>query len=178
MTHIPKNPTEVLAMALRNEERGREILLDGERSAKSPLAKATFEFLANEELEHIRLIQEFARSLETGGDWRPGELKPVSKRKAGEHVKSIFDKYAAEFQKVGERGEERMDIYEAALQMERDGHHYYAHAAEQAEDERARSLYEFLAKEETRHFELIQDTRDFLDLPDALLAVEERWMTV
>ena len=178
MSETPSSLSDVLAIALHNERRGYEILKDGEGAAKTPLGKATFEFLANEEINHMRLIEAFAGSIDTGAAWPPGEMTPLTKRDAGAKIKSIFDKCAAEFGKAGEHGEERMDIYEAALQMERHGHHFYSQAANQTTDERAKKLYEFLANEESRHYELIQDTRDFLELPDALLAIEERWMTI
>ena len=178
MTEIPDNLQDVLAMALRNEQRGREILKEGEEGAKTALGRSTFEFLANEELNHIRLIEGYANSIAGGLAWEPGELSPLTKRAAGEQIKSIFDKYAAVYARAGESGEERMDIYEAALNMERDGFTFYSGAAGKARDEQAKKLYEFLASEERRHFELIQDTRDFLKQPDALLAIEERWMQI
>ena len=178
MSELPVSVSDVLAMALRNERRGYEILKDGEESAKTPLGKATFEFLASEEINHMRLIEGFADSIGTGAAWQPGEMSPLTKRDAGEKIRSIFDRYAEDFAKAGEHGEERIDIYEAGLQMERFGHHFYSQASNETLDEQAKRLYEFLAKEESRHFELIQDTKDFLELPDALLAIEERWMTI
>ena len=60
MDETPSSLSDVLAIALHNERRGYEILKDGEGAAKTPLGKATFEFLANEEINHMRLIEAFA----------------------------------------------------------------------------------------------------------------------
>ncbi len=178
MTQIPDNLQEVLAMALRNEERAKEILENGINNAKSALGRATFEYLASQEIEHMRIIKDYAQAVASGVGAAIQELPQNTKRQDGEKIKSIFEKYANEFEKVGQSGEERMDIYETAMQMERDGFNFYSAAAKQASDSNAVKLYEFLSREEERHFELIQDTRDFLQLPDALLAIEEHWMTI
>ena len=63
-----------------------------------------------------------------------------------------------------------------AIKSERYGHDFYEKAAELAHDPTARKLYQFLAGEEQKHFEIIQDTHDFLKQPDAFMAVEEQWM--
>lgn len=178
MTQVPDNLEDVLAMALRNEERAKEILDSGMANAKSALGRATFEYLSSQEIEHMRLIKDYARAIASGSGMDLQDMPQHTKRQDGEKIKSIFEKYSKGFDKAGQTGEERMDVYETALQMERDGFNFYNQAAKQASDDKAKKLYEFLSREEERHFELIQDTRDFLQLPDALLAMEERWMTI
>jgi rubrerythrin len=172
------DPRQVLEMALQNELKGREILEGARENVQNPLAKATFEFLANEELKHIDLLQQFAASL-TGGELPDVEdLQALTTPDAKQHIKSIFERFRVAFEAVAATDEPRLEAYRVAEDMERQGHDYYNRAADQATDEKAKKLYQFLAEEEIRHFELIQDTHDYLQQPDALAAVEERWMQI
>ncbi|MHB0913550.1 MAG: ferritin-like domain-containing protein [Armatimonadota bacterium] len=171
---IPTDPAEVVQAAIRFEEEGHRILSEAGKRARHPLSRATFEFLAEQELAHIEAIKAFASS----PDFDPSGLVPITKRQAGEKIKGLFAEFQSQFESTAGLDDERMEVYGVALDMERKGHDFYEHAAAQAEDPRARKLYEFLAGEETRHFELIQDTRDFLAQPDAFMAVEERWMQI
>lgn len=170
------NAREVLEVALQNELKGHEILTSARENVENPLAKATFDFLANEELKHIDIIQKFAQSLAGTGEFTTEELIEMSTPEAKQNIKSIFERFRVSFEAVAASDRPRLETYEVAMDMERRGHDYYKSAAEQTTNEDARRLYEFLASEETRHFELIQDTHDYLQQPDALAAVEERWM--
>lgn len=172
------DPKQVLEMALQNELKGREILEGARENVQNPLAKATFEFLANEELKHIDLIQQFAAAL-TGGDVPDvDDLSALTTSDAKQHIKSIFERFRVAFEAAAATDEPRMEAYSVAEDMERQGHDFYQRAAEQATDEKSKKMYQFLADEEIKHFELIQDTHDYLQQPDAMMAVEERWMQI
>jgi rubrerythrin len=172
------DPKEVLEMALQNELKGREILIGAKDNVQNPLAKATFDFLASEELKHIDIINQFAASLDGAETPDVDALSALTAPDAKEHIKSIFERFRVAFEAVGATDQPRLETYRVAEDMERQGHDFYSRAAEQATDEKAKKLYQFLAEEEIRHFELIQDTHDFLQQPDALMAVDERWMQI
>lgn len=179
MGDILNNPKNVIDAALQFEEEGHRILLDARDKATHPLSKAAFEFLANEELKHIETIKAFAGSLEGVGEFNASTLgTPITKRQAGERIRTIFEKLRERLNSTGREAiEERLDIYDAAMEMERRGYQLYEDIANKSEDETTRKLCRFLAGEEACHFELIQDTREFLKQPDAFMAIEERWMT-
>lgn len=176
MHDIPDDPKAVVATAITNEIEGHKILQQSKEASRTPLARATFEFLANEELRHIELIKEFAESLAEGKQWNPASLKETSLAEAGEGVRGIFARFATQFEEVRTSDDERLEVYKVAMDMERRGHDFYKGAAEMVSDTDAKALFRFLAGEERRHFQMIQDTHDFLEQPDALLAMEERWM--
>jgi rubrerythrin len=176
MSTIPNDPNAIVEAAIVNEIEGHRILEQGKKAANTPLAKATFEFLANEELKHIDLIKDFAKTLEGVKEWDPSELKELSLSEAGRHIRGIFERFGAQFEEVAATDNERLETYKVAMDMEHRGHDFYAKAAEQVTDERAKKLFQYLADEEVKHFEIIQDTHDFLAQPDAILAMEERWM--
>ena len=175
MADIPDDAEQVLEMALQNELRAKEILEGAKENVENPLAKATFDFLANEELKHIAIIKQFAAGVSGEQELDMAELTTLE---AKQQIRSIFERFRVAFEEVSATDQPRLETYRVAMDMERAGHDFYRRAAQQASDAKARRLYEFLAGEEIRHFELIQDTHDFLQQPDALLAVEERWMQV
>ncbi|MDO8684577.1 MAG: ferritin family protein [Armatimonadota bacterium] len=176
MVQTANDVTQVLETALQNEMKSYEILENGKNNVDNPLAKATFDFLANEELKHIEIIKQFTSTLTGKSDFDIDELLALTTPDAKQHIKSIFERFKVSFEEVGATDQPRMETYRVAMDMERQGHDFYKRAADQTSDEKAKRLYQFLAGEEVKHFELIQDTHDFLQQPDALLAIEERWM--
>lgn len=176
MQNVFSDPNAVLETAIANEIEGRNILIKGKDTAETPLAKATFQFLADEELKHIELIKDFSKTLAGVKPWDSEKLEELNLSEAGSQIRSIFERFATQFEEVNTADDERLEIYRVAMDMERRGYEFYSKAAESAEDPRAKELYAFLASEEQRHFQMIQDTHDFLEQPDGLLAMEERWM--
>jgi len=175
---VSNNSTEVAESAINYELEGRKILSDAEEKAVDPLSKATFRFLADQELRHIEAIKSFAQSLSGEGAFDQELLLPATREYARDQIKGLFAEFKSRFEETSGRDEERQSIYKVALDMEHCGHDFYHAAAEQAADETAKKLYSFLAEEESRHFELIQETATFLKQPDAIMAVEERWMQI
>lgn len=176
--NIPNDPRAVVETAIAYEIEGRAILERGKESANNPLAKATFEFLANEEIKHIEHIKEFAKSLDGAGEWNPGDMQEIKLSDAATQIKGIFERFETQFEEVSASDDERLEVYKVAMDMESRGHNFYSKAAETTTNEQAKKLFTFLAGEEQKHFQMIQDTHDFLAMPDAFLAMEERWMQI
>jgi rubrerythrin len=176
MHNIPDDPKAVVETAIANEIEGHKILENAKESSTDPLARATFEFLASEELHHIELIKDYSRVLAGDKSWNPDALQETSLATAAAGVRGIFERFASEFESATTSDDQRLEIYKVAMDMEHRGYDFYSGAARKMTDEDSRKLFEFLAKEEQRHFKMIQDTHDFLDQPDGILAMEERWM--
>lgn len=175
MEMLSNDPKSVAETALLYEAEGHKILVEAGTQATDPLSKATFEFLANQEIKHMEAIKAFASSLDGKGEFDTEALTETSVAQACTEIKGIFTKFKDEFDEAAACAT-RLDVYDIAMDMERRGHDLYADAAKASTDADARKLYQFLANEEVHHFEIIQDTHDFLQQPDAFMAVEERWM--
>ena len=175
---MSNDPKEVVDSAMKFELEGRGILSESAEKATHPLSKATFQFLADQELKHIEIIKAYAETVAASGEFDASGLSVVTKQQAGEQIKGLFAKFQSEFEATAGKEEERLEIYDVGMNMERYGHDFYKAAAAQATDPTAKKFYEFLAAEEIRHFEMIQDTRDFLAQPDAFQAIDEHWMTL
>jgi rubrerythrin len=177
MQSLSDNPREVVEMALQLEEDGRRVLLDAKDESNDPLSIATFDFLADQELEHMKNIRAYAKSLNGEEEFDLTELGPgIVSKEAGEQIKSIFEKLKPEFEQAS-REIGRLGVYDSALDMERYGYEFYKAASEKSSDKTAKRIYGFLSGEEIKHFQIIQDTRDFLKQPDAFMAIDEHWMT-
>jgi rubrerythrin len=170
--NIPNDPKEVLEMAVNNEREAYELLCASRDACEDKLSKATFDFLAKEELKHIDVIQKFG---ETGVASAPDVSKSLTKADVAKGIKGIFEQFGWQYEQAAAT-DDRMEAYRTAMDMERHGHQFYAKAAEVSTNPEAKKFFEFLAREEVRHFEIIQDSYDFLSEPDAMLAMEERWM--
>ena len=173
MTDVPNDPAKVLEIAIANEEQGYKILCDARDACEDKLAKATCDFLAKEELKHIDIIRKYAS---TGQPEALSAGAALSRKRIAEGIKGIFEQFGWQYQQVATEHEARLEAYRTAMEMERHGQLFYAEAAKTSKDEQAKKFYEFLAAEEIRHFELLQESHDFFQQPDAMLAMEEGWM--
>lgn len=178
MMQFPNDPKKVAEAAMQFELEGHRILLESAEKAKDALSMATFKFLADQELKHIEAIKAFAEALGTNAEFDFCKLcTAVSKEEALREIQCFFAEYESEFENIS-ADESRLQVYEVAMNMEDNGYQFYKCAAENETDPASRKFYEFLAAEEIKHFEIIQDTHDFLKQPDAFLAIEEHWMTL
>lgn len=55
--------------------------------------------------------------------------------------------------------EAELKAYESAIALEREGHRFFSDSAEKSQDKLAKEVFEFLAKEELKHIESIEDFR-------------------
>lgn len=53
-----------------------------------------------------------------------------------------------------------MSIYEFALKMEQDGRNYYREVAQRCEDEWLKGIFEFLALEENKHYNIFNNMKN------------------
>lgn len=176
MQAIATTPEAAARQAIEFEIEGHKILSDARESTTDLRAKATFQFLAEQELHHIEVIKDFAKALAAGEAWEGAELSPISQAEIGSQLRGIFERFKAQYEEVSELPDAHLEVYQVALEMERRGYDFYKAAAAKTEDPGAKKLFEFLSLEEERHFEIIQDTHDFLANPAGYLAWDERWM--
>jgi len=175
---LPENPREIADLAIEYEKEGRRLLLSARDDACDPLTKATFHFLADQESQHIHAIESYLDALIHKGAFDPSEYEPLTLQGAGREVTKLFEDFRQKYEETACTEEERLKVYQAAMEMERRGYELYSSAASKVNDETSRQFYEFLASEEDRHFQILQDTYTFLKQPDAVMAIEERWMQI
>lgn len=164
---------DIAQIALQTEEDGRKIYWKAAKSTINPLTKATFQFLANEEYNHIKIFSEYLKN-EHLIDPKTAQHPH---RNPKNEIKKIFDKVVEDdVKRTVNIALSKTDVYETALAIEQKSYDFYKSHIDQVEGEKEKKLLEFLCNQENEHFKIIQESKEFLDNPGDWFAKEERWM--
>jgi rubrerythrin len=108
-------------------------------------------FLANEELEHIKILIAFKTALQNNGKWidlNQKQLKKIRKPKLYEGKSSI---------PLIRETDKDTDILLAAMRAEKRGEQFYKRVGKKVKDKRATSFFDFLSKFERGHYTLLKN---------------------
>ena len=144
---------EALDKARKLELDGIEFYTKAAQRCGVPSGKRMFESFAGDERRHLTIIGEVAQGL--GVDV---EKMPMPR----DEMRTLFSD--AEVQ-IGEDTEASADEEEAvriAMGMETESYRLYKGAAEKARDDVTRRLFERLAREENQHYEMLENTLEYL----------------
>ena len=150
---------EVLQYAMRNERLGHCFYLRAMEMTADDKGKKMFRAIASDEQQHLAILRRQLNSLKKTGNWVVLE-KARGKRVASPRV--LFPGEEAEVDKLIQKRASDLDALDIALDLERRGHELYRKEAEKAADLTARAVYQYLAKEEDKHFTLLQKARSYL----------------
>jgi rubrerythrin len=162
----------VLRRAMENERDGYRFYLEASERSPDPAGQGTFRSLARDEERHLALLLVEYNSLSTGEGWvapeeaikREVEVDITKPLFPGEEVapqeKSPFEETWAAYEVEGLAGD--LAALEFGMGVEEDFYKMYEKAAAETDDPLGRRAYQFLMKEENRHFKLLQDARDYL----------------
>ena len=150
---------KALETALDMEGAGYDFYKKCAKKTKDELAKKVFEALAEDENRHIGSISCYCAGVaDKNKTPRLCDVldphKPIKQR-------VIFEKFKA----PGEAADDELKAYETAMKMENDGYDFYKKSYDAAGDGNSKDLYKFLMGEEKAHFELINNTYNFLKDP-------------
>ena len=100
---------EAMQQALEFEKRGHDIYLDTANKTMNPIVKKTFSYLAEQETNHIREIQEYV------DQEHPDMEKIELKGDKLDGVKQFFNMTVKEFKEKTELSEDDIKAHEVAL---------------------------------------------------------------
>lgn len=164
---------ESLKLAIKTEEDGRAMYLSAAEKVTNPLAKATMNQLAKEELIHIEVIKRFYESLKQTGkseiDDVIGKALSYDLRK-----KTIFEAAKARMDKTVKADPNAQTAYKAALKFEEDGANMYKKLAAETHDPIAKKLYDFMFIQESEHFQFLQEGLNYLENPSQWFIESEK----
>ncbi len=167
-----KNEKEALSMAIEMEQEGRTFYLKTAEKTTDKMTKEVFEFLANEESKHIDAIKTFYDNVIAGTKSNYHEIIGGNTPEIAK--KAIYNLFKGLSEKVP-TDKPDIEAYGFARDFEKNGEKFYREAAQKAEDENVKLLFEFLVDEEVRHFEMIDDSMAFLENPDEWFHRQEKW---
>lgn len=149
MTDTTLSARLVLEMAIQTEKDGRALYLQASLGTNDEQGRALFVRLADDELEHLALLESQLASLNRDGTWQPApELS------SAQPSTPIFDRKLS----AGEVNRLTSDL--TALRMaaliERDAVVFYTRAARKIRDPQGKSTFEALAEMEQSHYDLLR----------------------
>ena len=162
---------EIAQIALKTEEDGIKIYRKAAKLSINPLTKATFEYLAHEEENHIKIFKEYIEKEQLI------DFKPLPRGNPKNEIKKIFDKKTEiDLNRTINIALNKPEIYETALTIEQKSYDFYKSMIEQVEGEKEKKLLTFLCGQENEHFMILQGSKEFLENPGDWFAREaQNW---
>ena len=140
----------ILERALCLEMDGEAFYREAAGKTADPNGQRMFLDLAEQEAEHQRIIQRQIKSLSAAGRLADEALSAPT----CDYAESLFPQGLARAQAVGPRANDLEAIW-YALGKENESYELYRQGALGAQDEQARTLYEYLMAAERSHFEIL-----------------------
>jgi len=150
----------ILEKAIRTELDGQEMYREAAERTTDPRGKQVFEDLIQEEQGHLQLLQKQFDSLRSTGKWAP--MEKAGSGPASAPSPQIFPKGQRSIEATIPPAASDLDALKIAMEFERRGYAAYRKAAETSADPTAKAVYEYLAKEENRHYVVLEKTHTYL----------------
>lgn len=163
---------DALSAAIEMEKKGYDFFTESATDAKDSLAKEVFEFLAAEELNHIRAIEKFNQEYLSG---RSADADKVIESLKADRPRAAIERLFKELTKSTPVEGGDLDVYQFAMDFERKGQEFYREAEAAATDPDAKKLYGFLVGEERKHFKIVESCLLYFDNPEEFFHRREGW---
>jgi len=151
---------ETLKKALEMEEKGQAFYKGIVQKVANDATKKMFDFLAKNELLHIKSIKDFYDYLAKNGEFPKLDLsKLVSGRKKD---LSIFAKNISELKDKVKKSDTDKEACEFAMEFENSGYKYYENMRKDAKDPDLTKLLDFLLEEEKTHYDTIMKLHTYI----------------
>lgn len=166
-------------LAIELEKKGYELYAKVASVTPNPLLKTVFLSLADRETLHMERVKEIYQHLtgekKLSNDWL--KAAGISSEK-GALLKPMLQKLSKSlnFKADKKQEENNTKAYTIAKNLEKNSHALYSEMAKEAKDELTRSFFTALAKEESEHFVILDETLQYLNNPAEWFKKEERWI--
>ncbi len=153
------NGYEVLQAAMEVEKGGQKFYTEMANRAEAISVRKLFALLAQDEVQHLRTLQDLIPQFEDGNFWQDDELilpylnrfKAYELFPSMERLEVVLDQENAD--------ESALDL---AIEAEEKFAAYFKFAAEQARSAEGRETFHWLSKEEDRHAAILRERREQL----------------
>lgn len=145
--------SKALETAIKMETDAMKFYREAIGKTGHPLGKRIFEGFVVDELRHLRMLQDIMNNLDI-------EVTVVHPK---QDIKTVFSELKDQMmQRISATTGER-EAVKIALDFEKEGYRFYEEAAREAAEDKEKKLFEVLAVEEKRHYELLENTHRFLE---------------
>ncbi|MDD5771857.1 MAG: ferritin family protein [bacterium] len=163
------NKIKPVEIALEMEKDGLKFYLESAAKASNKLIKDLLISLAKDEEEHYNSFLIIYDSFKKNNNW-PDNIEI----KANHDSKTIFKKYANENRKKIKKAKYEMDIVKTALEIEKKSFEFYKEISEEIKENNIKMFFKKLAEIENEHYELLDNTFNYLNNPTEWFVKEEK----
>jgi len=147
--------TEALRTALKMEQDGMTFYREAAEKTSHPLGRKMFLSFVEDERRHYGMIEALAKGLSLDED--------LAAAGPADRVRTIFQEAREELAGRGDVTAGDVEALRTALEMEDRGYHFYRRNAGAASEAAERALWDKLAKEESQHHQMLQNTLNYLE---------------
>ncbi len=143
---------KAVEIAMKMEEDAVKFYSEAAGKTSHSFGRKMFESFALDEKRHLEMLKGILKGLNI--EIREGE--------PGEAVKSIFETLKPEMMERIEATTDEINALKMALDMEKEGFEYYKKVTAGTSDAKEKALFQRLAGEEEKHYNILQNTYAFL----------------
>ena len=145
--------SKAIETAIKMETDAMKFYREAIGKTEHPLGKRLFEGFVVDELKHLKMLQDIMNNLDL-------EVTTVHPK---QEIQTVFSELKEHMmQRISATTGEK-EAVKIALDFEKEGYHFYEKAAMRATEDKEKKLFEALAVEEKRHYELLENTHRFLE---------------
>ena len=152
---------ESIQLAIDLEQEGNEYYTKHARETTNPVSKKVLESLADQELEHIRVVKKIAEGKSVASE----EMKSVDLESV---TREVFEEFSGAEKESWK--EEDTSIYDHALDLEEKLYNLYKDLKNDSENEEEEEFFDALMNEENKHYESLANVLYYY-------TDHERWMS-
>jgi rubrerythrin len=149
----------VFEFAMQMEKDGEAFYREIAAKIKDPGLKKIFNTLADEEVVHYNTFKHLFENTPT----------EVAESNILEKAKSVFEEMKAAGSIDITDETVQTDAYKKAMDAEKEAYTFYEKKAEEANDEKEKKILLTFAREERRHYRLLENVLEFVSRPDSWL---------
>ncbi len=168
-----KDALEALKFAIKFEKDGYSFYIKASKRTKNLVGKEMFKYIAEEEKRHIEKVKSIYEKLKKSDEW-PKESKKSSGKKKNISFENIFNKVKGEIVKILRVDSGDVEALKIAKKMEIEGYKFYQKRAEKTDNPLEKVFYEQLVREESNHYEILENTYEYLSNPADWFSNKER----
>ncbi|RJP21721.1 MAG: hypothetical protein C4520_09365 [Candidatus Abyssobacteria bacterium SURF_5] len=174
MAEVPKTIEEIVKFALQLEHDGLKMYREFAERSNDAFGKKTFEGLVEDERHHIELLQKL---------YGKSGIKEIEEIVSRSKLEPIRQRFKTIFEAAGEEARNRTqadpsdtEAMRIALDFEKKGYNLYNDAYEKAQSGIEKTAFKHLSLMEKHHYELLQETLEYLDDTGNWFMKNEGWM--
>ncbi len=156
---------KALHQGIQTELQGLTFYRKAAEHTREALGREVFRSLGKEEEIHLRLLQVQYGSLVNEGRWL--EMERARELEPGHPVLTLFPQEDEALAALLPAEGDDLQALQLALDFEHRGYQMYRRLAEETGDPDGRALYEFLAAQEQKHYNLIHRAIEYLQTQGA-----------